>query len=219
MRGTSRSGSRRRGCAYGMGLVLVALSLVFMGGLMAGCGGEGTDTTAAPATQSSTTEMSTSTTADAACSAVLLDLELQPQEGLPQVVTTTRERVFAAAMSCDYAQLEKLASAGPKEFSFSFGNPAGGPAAFWREAEERGEPVMAWLANVLTMPYGRVGEQYVWPFAHALDFAQLTVEQEALLREHFSESDTAAWKQAGGYMGYRVGIDPDGEWLFLVAGD
>jgi hypothetical protein len=185
----------------------VILLLVGTAIIPAACGSEEPGTTSAPVVTNGPT--STSTLAGG-CSASSLDVDLSPEPDLPVPVAATREALFTVAMACDFADLEELATMGSADFTFSFGDPEGGPAAYWRAAEERGEPVLAWLVTILNMPYGRVGDQYVWPFAHALDFGGLSAEQKNVLEEYFSVDDIAGWEAAGGYMGYRVGISPEG---------
>jgi len=130
-----------------------------------------------------------------------------------------RSQIFEAAMSCDYGALERLALLGSSDFTFTFGGGEGGPADYWRLAEEEGEGLLAELVTILNMPYGNTGGMLVWPFAHALDFQNLTPDQEALLAQYFHPDDIQDWKELGGYLGYRVGISESGDWMFFVAGD
>ena len=217
--------SPRRGYYLsGVTALVAVLVLVVLATVSASCGNESVSSTStsAPSTSVSAPTSSTtnsSTTTEPTCSASRLDLGLFPQQGLVSAVASARAALFDAAMSCDYEALERLALAGPGDFTFTFGGANEGPAAYWRSAEEAGEPVLAWLVTVLNMPYGRVDGLFVWPFAHALDFQNLTAYQTGLLGQYFSEEDIAGWKSFGGYVGYRVGIDEAGYWIFFVAGD
>lgn len=183
-----------------------------------------TATTALPLTTvpTATTVSPATTTPPAtigeACSAAGLDLGLFPQLGLPGEVEKTRRTLFEEAASCDFDALEAFAKAAGG-VSYTFGAGEEGPAAYWRAGEKNGDPVSATLVKILNMPYGRADGNYVWPFAHALDFAQLTDEQMQLLRQYFTEDDIQDWIEFGGYIGYRVGIGEDGKWLYFVAGD
>lgn len=174
-----------------------------------------TTTTSGP---TSTTSSSTTSTTIQRCSAQGMS-PLVPQMNLPGPVAATREEIFRAVMTCDFAELEQLASTGSNPFTFSFGGDTGGPAQFWRSRENAGEPVLATLATILNMPYGVRQGQYVWPFAHALNFEKLSPQQLALLRVYFTEEQIDDWRSFGGYTGYRVGISASGEWMFYVAGD
>lgn len=205
-------------------IVLLALS---------GCGedGPGTDgptTTVAATTTDTTAATPTETTtgpAEGECSTSGLRVNLETQEGLPAEVASMRENIFAAALACDFDRLQELALAGAPQFSYSFGESetAGQPARFWRDAEARGEAVLAELVRVLNLPGATVGtgadQLYVWPFAYALDWQDLTEEDRGQLAEHFGPEEIRGWEEIGGYLDYRAGIRPDGDWLFFVAGD
>jgi hypothetical protein len=136
-----------------------------------------------------------------------------------------REDIFEAALACDFQALESLAMAGAPEFNYSFGEPATGgtPGAYWQEAEERGETPLADMVKVLNLPGRTTGagadQLYVWPFAQALDWQNLSEEDRTSLGVHFTESEIAEWAESGSYLGYRLGIKPDGDWLYFVAGD
>jgi len=138
------------------------------------------------------------------------------QSGLPDEVAATRRSIFAAAWAHDYVALERLAG---DSLRFTFGLQEGGPAAFWQAAEAGGDPVLVTLTSILNMPYGMAEGNYVWPFAHALDFGKLTGEQMNQLRRYFSDADIQKWIDFGGYFGYRVGINEAGTWLYYVEGD
>jgi hypothetical protein len=43
-------------------------------------------------------------------------------------------------------------------------------------------------------------------------------DREAL-RPLYGDEDFAAFQEFGAYLGYRVGITEEGEWIFFVAGD
>ncbi len=202
--------------------VLLLLPLVLTLIVPSACGSEEPGTTSGPTSTSApivTSGVTSTTTVAGGCSASSLYVDLSPEPDLPAPVAVTRNAIFTAAMACDFAGLEELATTGSAEFTFSFGAPEEGPAAYWQAAEERGEPVLAWLATILNVPYGRLGDQYLWPFAHALDFGSLSSAERDLLEEYFPDADIAGWEGAVGYMGYRVGISPEGEWLYFVAGD
>jgi hypothetical protein len=137
------------------------------------------------------------------------------EEAPPDVVLGKRAAMLAAADAADYDALAELTD--PNEFEYTFGRPvAGGPAAFWREAEERGEdptPADA-LAAVLRLPYTLSRGIYVWPFAYDKTEGELTSYERSLLARL---GPGGAF--GDGYVGWRAGIRPDGRWVFFVAGD
>jgi hypothetical protein len=137
------------------------------------------------------------------------------EEAPPDAVLGKRAAMLAAAEAADYDALAELTD--PNEFEYTFGGPVdGGPAAFWRQAEERGEdptPADA-LAAVLRMPYTLSRGIYVWPFAYDKTEDELTSYERGLLRPL-----GRGGAFADGYLGWRAGIRPDGRWVFFVAGD
>jgi len=95
----------------------------------------------------------------------------------------------------------------------------GGPIAYWQELERTtGARPLETLAEILRMPYVLSRGLYVWPWAY-------TVESAADLSAHEREllaplGPVATLLPPGsGYLGWRAGIEPDGDWAFFVAGD
>jgi hypothetical protein len=133
----------------------------------------------------------------------------------PAAVLQKRAAMLTAALAGDYDALAQLGD--PTEFEYTFGEQVdGGPAAYWRQAEARGEdptPAEA-LAAVLRMPYTLSRGIYVWPFAYDKTEDELTSYERGLLRPL-----GAGGAFADGYLGWRAGIRPDGRWVFFVAGD
>jgi hypothetical protein len=141
-----------------------------------------------------------------------------PQEGLPPAVDDTRRALIRAAESRDYGALQKLI---PKTgFTYTYG-AGGDPVAHWRELEDNGERPLETLAALLQLPYTEAQDIYVWPWAYDLDPAELTRRE----REMLAAAGAATLDQLnqmaefGHYLGWRVGIRPDGTWIFYVAGD
>ena len=108
-------------------------------------------------------------TNEAMCSASLSGTELEQPDDMPDAVYDKALTVARAATSCDYDELAGLA--GP-DFQFSFGGIVGGDAAAkeWQAAEERGEPVLRTLHDLLIGPYVFDGERFVWPSTETTDF-------------------------------------------------
>lgn len=140
-------------------------------------------------------DTASTTIPDAVCSAAELEgITLTDHPDLPEPVAIVRRDIVEAAVSCDYDGLAESATVG--EFNYSFG-AEGDPAGYWREIEEQGDerPLEA-LVELLDGPFATIDNDgqtiYVWPSA--------AVEQDD-------------------YLGYRAGIDGDGDWLYFVAGD
>jgi hypothetical protein len=193
---------------------------------LAGCGSDG-DEAASPQTVTVTetvteTETTPATTAEpeTACSTSGLRLTLLEQD-LPQEVADVRQRVFDAAVACDYETLEQIANERGEGFSFSFG-AATSAADYWRDAEESGQepkPMRA-LATILTLPHTRnEAGSYAWPSAY--DESPTDADWQAVVDAGLYPAETVEQMktQGTGYLGYRTAITPDGDWQFFIAGD
>lgn len=137
------------------------------------------------------------------------------EEAPPDAVLRKRAAILAAAEAGDYDALAELTD--PNAFEYTFGGPVrDGPAAYWLQAEQTGEdptPADA-LAAILRMPYTLSRGIYVWPFAYDKTEDELTAYERRLLKPL-----GRGGAFADGYLGWRAGIQPDGRWVFFVAGD
>ena len=137
------------------------------------------------------------------------------EEAPPDAVLRKRAAILAAAQARDYDALAELSDT--QRFRYTFGDEVeGGPAAYWRQAEARGEepaPAEA-LATILRLPYTLSHGLYVWPFAYDKTENELTPYERKLLAPLGKGGAFA-----DGYLGWRAGIDPDGRWVFFLAGD
>ena len=175
--------------------------------MLAGCGGGETTTVTERATVTQT-ETQTATTADPAT-----------EDGaLPAAVEETRAALLEAAESGDYEKLRPLV---PDQFSYSFGGPfEGGAIAYWQQLEdEQGTSPIAILADLLQLPPTYYQGHYVWPFAFPLSADELTPADRELLQDVGGEDLSDDFLPDGGYLGWRVGIEPGGDWVFFIAGD
>ncbi|HVF76440.1 MAG TPA: hypothetical protein VM938_15495 [Acidimicrobiales bacterium] len=159
----------------------------------------------------------------ARCSADGLSATPATQPGLPVEVATTRRTIVDAATQCDYARLAQLASSGRRPFTAGFGG-VDDLAASWQRGEAGGERPLHALVTLLDAPHARraaAGDpQFVWPSAFAAErWADVASEAREALRPLYDDEDFAAFQKFGSYVGYRIGIAEDGEWLFFVAGD
>ena len=199
---------------------------------LAACGGDSEDA-AAPAppetvtvtvTETVETEPAETTTPEQPagdCSTAGLRLTL-PEQDLPEAVASVRQRVFDAAVACDYDTLEQIALEEGEGFTFSYGaGPDDSAAAHWRELEESGaEEPMKVLATILTLPHSRnEAGSYAWPSAYSE--APTDADWQALVDAGVYPQELIDQMRAGGvgYLGYRTAITPEGDWQFFVAGD
>jgi hypothetical protein len=208
--------------------IVIALAFVLA---LAGCGSDDGDEAGAPVTVTetvTTTSTETETVTEPAepeveCSTAGLRLTL-PEQDLPPAVAGVRERVFAAAVACDYQTLEEIALEKGEGFTFSYGGTESA-AEFWREREEAGDaepdpkPMRA-LATILTLPYTRnESGSYAWPTAY--DESPTDADWQAIVDAGLYTQERIEQMKAGGtgYLGYRTAITVDGDWQFFVAGD
>jgi hypothetical protein len=143
---------------------------------------------------------------------------VETQIGLPAAVAEMHRALLEAAESGDYETLRPLIPS--TGFEYTFGDPVeGGPIAYWQELERSSvERPLATLAEILRMPYTLSRGIYVWPFAYDVaDVDDLSPYERELLAP-LGGLDTL-FVEGTGYLGWRAGIDPDGNWVFFVAGD
>ena len=140
-----------------------------------------------------------------------------PAQGTPDAVETTRAALLAAAESGDYEELRPLV---PERLRYTFGSLVeGGAIAYWQELERTtaARPLET-LAEILRMPYVLSRGLYVWPWAYTIESAaDLSAHERALLAA-LGPVETL-FPPGSGYLGWRAGIEPDGDWAFFVAGD
>ena len=154
-----------------------------------------------------------------ACSATEVS-GLDAQDGLPDAVAETRGEVFAAAVSCDWGRLEAALG---DPFSSSFAGVED-HIDMWRDLELGGNEPMRFLAELLRRPFGTIESgdgvtHYVWPSAFGKEWPEVTEVERASLRPLYDDAAFAAFETFGAYIGFRVGITADGEWVFFISGD
>ena len=154
------------------------------------------------------------------CSTAGVRLTL-PEQELPPEVADVRERIFGAAVACDYETLEQIALEKGAGFTFSYGS-GDSAAEYWRQVEEAGTerplPMLA-LATILTMPYTRnESGSYAWPTAYSESPTE-EAWRVLVVSGLYTQEQIDSMKAGGSYLGYRTAITADGDWQFFVAGD
>ncbi|MBA3375888.1 MAG: hypothetical protein H0U00_08780 [Actinobacteria bacterium] len=187
-------------------LLLIGAVVLLAGGAVGGWFAARETEDAVTVTQ--TTTATTTTTSDPA----------PAETGLPAAAEETRAALLAAAETGDYEELRPLVPA--TGFEYTFGSPVeGGPIAYWQELERTSvERPLENLADVLRMPYTLSRGIYVWPFAYDLAERDEITAHERELLQPLGPLDTL-FIPGTGYLGWRAGIEPDGSWVFYVAGD
>jgi hypothetical protein len=153
--------------------------------------------------------------AAADCSAQGASITVRPIPGMPAEVAAARDFLLDAALRCD-EQLLFTATEESDMFTFSFGDDTD-PIGYWWQLEAAGEKPFLRLAQVLgtTPALSAGGDVYVWPRVTTGRPEDTTAEAWAELTwlpaDHRVTGD--------GYLDWRAGISPDGQWRFFVAGD
>ena len=192
---------------------------------LAGCGSmDGTEeagsTQPATVTETVTETQTVPEEPEVKCSTAGVRLTL-PEQELPPEVADVRERIFGAAVACDYETLEQIALEKGAGFTFSYGS-GDSAAEYWRQVEEAGTerplPMLA-LATILTMPYTRnESGSYAWPTAYSESPTE-EAWQVLVVSGLYTQEQIDSMKAGGSYLGYRTAITADGDWQFFVAGD
>lgn len=145
---------------------------------------------------------------------------------LPEPVRRMRDRIIEASLTGEIEQLRPLFETGEDGTQLSFGETPGDPVEFLRElsGDDEGQEILAILYEVMTAGFvlydeGKPSEMYVWPYFFAVPLETLDKRQRVELFKLVTAGDYEDMKNFGAYIFYRVGISPEGRWLFFVAGD
>jgi hypothetical protein len=150
---------------------------------------------------------------------------LRLETSMPEPVRETWRALIAAARSGDIEQLRPIVDAQPEPPLFAF-DDVGDPIAHLRSlsGDAEGREILAILLEVLEAGFmhvdeGTPHEMYIWPYFARYPIEQLTAEQMVELFTILTAGDYRDMLSYGAYIFFRVGIAPDGQWLFFVAGD
>ena len=144
---------------------------------------------------------------------------------LPVPVARLRQQIIDAAATGDPEKLRPVIEANDPPPQLSF-DEIGDPIESLKSAsgDEGGREILAILTEVLEAGYvhvnvGTKDEMYVWPYFAYYPVDKLTPRQLVELFKLVYAGDYEDMKAYGAYLYYRVGISPDGQWRFFVAGD
>lgn len=179
----------------------------------------------APATPGDAGSETGAEPAGAAGGSAALPRILRAESEMPEAVRETRRKLMEAAKSGDLEQLRALMNAQPQPPSVSLGDP-GDPIEYLKalSSDADGREILAILLEVLESGFVRVEpggpeELYVWPYFAQLSLETLTPAQLVELFTLLTAADYEDMRSYGSYTFFRVGIAPDGRWLFFLAGD
>lgn len=150
---------------------------------------------------------------------------LRDESQMPEPVREKHQELVEAARSGDMETLRALMQAEAEPPAVSFGDP-GDPIDYLKalSADADGREILAILWEVLESGFIHVGEGtedelYVWPYFAEFPLGALTSEELVELFTLVTAADYEDMKSYGAYTFFRVGIAPDGRWLFFLAGD
>ena len=149
---------------------------------------------------------------------------LRSEADLPEPVRETRRKLLEAARSGDLNQLRALMDAQPEKPAVALGEP-GDPIEYLKalSTDAEGREMLAILLEVLEAGFVRVEpgtaeELYVWPYFAQIPLESLSPPQLVELFTLLTAADYEDMRSYGSYTFFRVGIAPDGRWLFFLAG-
>ncbi|MGE0501362.1 MAG: hypothetical protein AB7O76_10470 [Rhizobiaceae bacterium] len=161
---------------------------------------------------------------------------VDPEEPIPDVLYDVaavpaparrmRELIIEAARAGDLEGLRPLIGTGADITQLSFTEIEGDPIEHLRQSsgDIEGQEILAILQEVMEAGFvhldpGTPEELYVWPYFVGLPLEKLDPRQRVELFKIVTAGDYEQMLTYGAYNFYRVGITPEGRWVFFVAGD
>ncbi len=145
---------------------------------------------------------------------------------LPVPVARLRQQIIEAAATGDPEKLRPIIEANDSPPQLSLDEVSGDPITFLKSeaGDEGGREILAILTEVLEAGFVRVNaggpdEMYVWPYFAYYPVDKLSPRQLVELFKLVYAGDYEDMKAYGTYLYYRVGISPDGQWKFFLAGE
>ncbi|PWV98754.1 hypothetical protein DFR52_10443 [Hoeflea marina] len=145
---------------------------------------------------------------------------------LPEPVARMRQLIIEAATTGDPEKLRALLGAGPTATRLSLAGTDDDPVAYLRSlsGDAGGQEILAIMLDILGTGFvhidpGTPEELYVWPYFTAMPLESLTPPQRVELLRIVTAGDVEDMLGFGSYNFYRLGISPEGEWQFFLAGD
>lgn len=145
---------------------------------------------------------------------------------LPAPVRDLHGKLVAAAKAGLIEAVRPLLKTGDEPTQLSLAGTDNDPITFLKSlsGDEGGQEILAILLEVLEAGYvhlspGTPEELYVWPYFFAVPLDKLTDMQRVELFKLVTSGDYEDMKSFGAYIFYRVGVSPDGQWRFFLAGE
>ena len=140
--------------------------------------------------------------------------EPDPLDSLPAEVLATRAALLSAAEARDWDALGALIPTDTL-FNSNFAGEAD-HIAYYRSLDT---DVFAEIVALLDDPFVTLDDITAWPELYARVPFAFGPDERADLEARYGADRIADWEAAGSYLGWRLGITAEGEWIFLVAGD
>nr|WP_225165429.1 hypothetical protein [Ensifer sp. IC4062] len=145
---------------------------------------------------------------------------------IPAAAARMRQLIVEAAASGDIERLRPLLGKGPTQTQVTGVSSDEDPVTTLKglSGDQDGVEILAILLDVLSTGFvladkGTPEEAYVWPYFAEKPLSSLTAPEKVDLFRLVTAGDFAQMEEFGSYNFYRVGITPDGQWKFFVAGD
>lgn len=150
---------------------------------------------------------------------------LRSVQAMPEPVRETWQALVEAARSGEMERLRPIMEGQPEPPMVAF-DDVGDQIAYLRSlsGDAEGREILAILLEVLEMGFlhvdqGTPQEMYLWPYFARHPIDELTAPQMVELFTLLTAGDYQDMLSYGAYIFFRVGIAPDGRWLFFLAGD
>jgi hypothetical protein len=144
---------------------------------------------------------------------------------LPAPVARMRNRILEAARSGELGKVLAVMEANAALPIFTLGSDHN-PITYWKTSypDSNGLEVLAIMTGILETGFvhvdkGTPQEAFVWPYLARMPLNDLTPAQKVELFKIVTGSDFKEMQELGAYTFYRLGIAPDGAWLYFVSGD
>lgn len=144
-----------------------------------------------------------------------LDVPNPEPPGLPAAVEEKFQQVFSLAKNCELEALAEIARNDGTAITFG---GAEDPVQTWVGSARRGFDVLAMTVRILNAAPAREGDIYAWPAVFVTNSEEDWQQLSGILSA--AEFDQMyQYRSDFGYLGLRVGIDPNGLLVYLIAGD
>lgn len=144
---------------------------------------------------------------------------------LPNAVLNTRNALLLAARSGNLENLRPILEANQIKPIVSFGGEDDA-ISYWKSSsiDGTGRDILAEMIKIFSSGFvyinpGTSDAMYIWPYHFVYPLDRLSAEQEVELYLLIPPQYREDMEAAGGYIGFRAGIDTNGALVFFVAGD